>query len=214
MGSSEVERGLREQIRYYRRRATEYDETAVGRDGAERFDHWLERLGPTGDVLEIACGTGLWTQYLLRRARSLTALDSAPEMVELARSRPGAEGATFVVADLFRWHPGRRYDSIFFGFWLSHVPPDRFEPFWSLLASWLAPDGRALFVDEGANRAPDADAASAYTERRLRDGTSFRIVKVFHDPDRLAADLAAIGWSARVEPLEDGFIAGVARRRS
>ena len=214
MEENEVELGLREQILYYRRRAPEYDETSVAPDGAdaERFGPWLERLEVGGDVLEIACGTGLWTQHLIRSAASLTALDSSPEMVELARRRaPGSE-ARFVVADFFRWRPERRYGCVFFGFWLSHVPPERFAAFWRLLEACFEPGGRALFVDEGAERAPRrAHPGAAFIERRLRNGSTFRIVKVFHEPDALARALAKLGWAARIEPLEEGFLAGVAR---
>jgi hypothetical protein len=28
------------------------------------------------------------------------------------------------------WRPDRRYDVVFFGFWLSHVPLERFAAFW------------------------------------------------------------------------------------
>jgi SAM-dependent methyltransferase len=213
MGTCE-EPGLREQVLYYRRRAPEYDETSVGSKAhdAERFRRWLERLEPSGDVLEIACGTGLWTQHLVRRVTSLTALDSSPEVIELARQRVAGSETRFVVADFFSWRPERRYDCAFFGFWLSHVPPERFADFWRRLATCLEPDGRALFVDEGVDRAPrDADPGEPFVERRLRDGSTYRIVKVFHEPDGLGRALADVGWTAQVEPLEDGFLAGVAR---
>src|SRR6266511_3494592 len=32
-------------------------------------------------------------------------------------------GRRFIRADIFEWVPDRRYDVVFFGFWLSHVPP-------------------------------------------------------------------------------------------
>jgi SAM-dependent methyltransferase len=217
MDSPEVERSLREQIDYYRRRASEYDETAGWRAGEvdRRFERWLGRLGPAGEILEIACGTGLWTQHLARAGR-VTALDSSPEMIELARSRVPGGSVRFLVADVFRWRPDRRYDCVFFGFWLSHVPAERFAAFWRLVASCLAPGGRALFVDEGAARAARGGAAvpapRSLAERRLRDGTAYRIVKVFHEPAELARSLEGLGWSARIESLEDGFIAGAAER--
>jgi SAM-dependent methyltransferase len=212
--SADVERGLREQVLYYRRRAAEYDETSAGWEGVagERFGRWLECLGPSGDALEIACGTGLWTRRLVGSVKSLTALDSSPEMIELARRRVREADAAFVLADFFRWRPERRYDCAFFGFWLSHVPPQRFADFWRRLAACIGPDGRALFVDEGVERAPrDADPGEPFVERRLRDGSAYRIVKVFHEPEGLGRALADIGWTARIEPLEDGFLAGVAR---
>ena len=59
----------------------------------------------------------------------------------------------FVEADLFAWRPDRRYDAVFFGFWLSHVPLERFDGFWALVADCLAPGGRVCFVDDAP---PDA----------------------------------------------------------
>jgi ubiquinone/menaquinone biosynthesis C-methylase UbiE len=210
------------QINYYRRRAGEYDETSVGDiDAASReFGRLIEQLAPSGNVLEIACGTGLWTQHLAPRARSLTALDSSPEMIELARSRVG-DVADFVVADVFEWRAPRRYDSIFFGFWLSHVPRSRLRDFWRLIDRCLAPGGRVLFVDEGAPRAsreepnrcrtPHVDSATV--KRRLRDGSEHTIVKVFHEPGELARALAQLGWSAEIEQTHEGFIVGVVHAR-
>jgi hypothetical protein len=40
------------------------------------------------------------------------------------------------------------------GFWLSHVPLERFGAFWSLVDECLAPGGRVFFVDD-AHRTPD-----------------------------------------------------------
>jgi hypothetical protein len=83
-------------------------------------------------------------------------------------------------ADLFTWAPDRRYDVVFFGFWLSHVPLERFESFWSLVADCLKADGRVFFVDD-AYRTPDElihGASSSIIRRRLDDGTSYRAVKV------------------------------------
>jgi SAM-dependent methyltransferase len=216
--SAEVESDglLADQIDYYRRRASEYDETSL--EDLEQpfrlFGPLVEALAPSGDVLEIACGTGLWTQHLAPRAERLTALDSSPEVIELARERVG-DGVEFVVANVFEWTPPRRYDSIFFEFWLSHVPPGRFADFWRLLDSCLTPSGRVLLVDEGAARASMEPkllpGRAGAAERQLRDGTVHKIVKVFHEPDELARSLAGLGWSAEFELTDEGFIVGAAR---
>jgi demethylmenaquinone methyltransferase/2-methoxy-6-polyprenyl-1,4-benzoquinol methylase len=208
---------MSDQIAYYRARAGEYDATSVSdiETASAWFSDLLDELAPRGAVLEIACGTGLWTQHLVERADRVTALDSSPEMIELARSRAGEPAPEFVAADVFEWEPQRRYDSIFFGFWLSHVPPERFATFWRLLGTWLVPKGRVLFVDEGAPRAsgdtPVESGSDPLSERRLRDGTRYEIVKVFHDRDELTHQLADLGWSANVRLSGDGFLVGSAQ---
>ena len=114
---------LAEQVAYYRARAPEYDGGALDLPGADEVIAALDAFGPNGDVLELACGTGAWTRQLLRYADALHAVDASPEMIELAAHRVGSDPRVrFVVANLFAWRPERRYDVVFFGFWISHVP--------------------------------------------------------------------------------------------
>src|SRR5947208_3153350 len=93
---------LSEQIEYYRARAKEYDATtlgtagfapvgAVGSIGGElaAAAHLLEKLGPFRQILELACGTGTWTQVLITIGDEVTAIDAAPEMLEIARQKLG-----------------------------------------------------------------------------------------------------------------------------
>lgn len=54
----------------------------------------------------------------------------------------------FVCADIFDWTPPRRFDTVFFAFWLSHVPSEMFASFWSLVGRCLADSGWVIFVDE------------------------------------------------------------------
>ena len=224
------DRLIEEQIAYYQARAGEYDEWFL-RQG--RYDHgpemnarWfaeveqvaraLEAFAPTGDVLELASGTGLWTQRLVATARTLTAVDSSPEVHAVNRERLGGAAVRYEVADLFRWQPDRQYNTIFFSFWLSHVPPERLESFWSMVREALAPGGRVFFVDalyEETSTAknhqlegPDAHAVT----RRLNDGQEYRIVKVFYRPEMLTEQLTAWGWQARIERTHTYFYYGEA----
>src|SRR5579862_4981426 len=93
------------QVAYYRHRAAEYDLTSY--EDVPRADRriaaLLDQLRPDGDILEIACGTGIWTHHLAGHARSLTALDAAPEMITLARQRVADFSVTFVAADVLDW---------------------------------------------------------------------------------------------------------------
>jgi SAM-dependent methyltransferase len=205
------------QLAYYRARASEYDRVYDERGDFVMKGPLVEELPIEGKVLELACGTGQWTTLLARRAERLTAVDGSPEMIAIARERVRAAGqpVEFMEADLFAWSPVRRYDTVFFAFWLSHVPPARFVAFWEAVATALAPGGRVVFVDTsiGDRVGEDVlDGAHPTVLRRLDDGSEHEIVKVFHDTDLLAAQLRELGWSASVRRVGTRFIAGVATR--
>jgi demethylmenaquinone methyltransferase/2-methoxy-6-polyprenyl-1,4-benzoquinol methylase len=105
------------------------------------------------------------------------------------------------------------YDAVFFGFWLSHVPPDRFDQFWALVVGCIDGSGRVAFVDEDDRAAPSdkinmvggVPAAS----RVLSDGRRFDIVKVYWAPGDLERRLRDLGWEISVRPVGATFLYGV-----
>ena len=206
---------IAEQRRYYAALAGEYGDHALDEPGGEEILEALERFRPTGNVLELAGGPGTWTPHLLRQATTVTALDASAEMIAVARSRVGDRPVRFVQADVFDWQPDDRYDTVFFGFWLSHVPPDRFEDFWRLVEASLAGGGRVLFVDDGYRTPGELvnGEASSVIERALNDGTTFRIIKVPYEPEDLERRLEALGWRITVTPTAGPFYWGEGQRR-
>ena len=149
---------IREQLDYYRARAVEYDQWWLRQGrynrGTTLNARWfaeaaqvsaaLSAFRPAGRVLELACGTGIWSEQLLPFASHLTAVDGSPEMLAINAARLRSPGVRYVEANLFEWQPTDRFDTVFFGFWLSHVPPERFADFWSLVGSCLSPGGRSV----------------------------------------------------------------------
>jgi len=225
---------LNEQAAYYRARAPEYDEwwqrsgryargpdaTARWKAEVEQVDVELAGAALTGHVAELACGTGWWTERLARTADRLTCIDASPETIEINRTRLRSAGLPlphYQVADLFDWRPDVSFDAVFFSFWLSHVPAERLAPFWSSVAAALQPGGRVFFIDSlpdqtstaNNHRMPDPDGIQ---ERRLNDGRSFRIIKLFRGPAELASDLQALGWQTVVGRTASYFVFGRAER--
>ena len=223
---------LDEQLAYYRARAGEYDEWFLRQGRYDRGDEhrrqWFEEVAiveaalaeaePRGEILELACGTGIWTRRLAERATRVTALDGSSEVLRINASRIGTANVTFVEADLFQWKPPTTYDFVFFGFWLSHVPAERFEAFWSMVRAAIRPSGTVFFVDSLATpqvTSPDQSIEPGGTvERHLNDGRTFRIVKIFYEPVPLAARLAPLGWTPDIRATPSFFIHGTARPRS
>lgn len=222
---------LGEQLDYYRARAPEYDKWWLRQDrydrGPEANARWfaevtqleraLARFDPRGDVLELACGTGLWTRRLIDYDTRVTAVDASPEVLAINRARVGDRSVRYVQADLFEWTPEpAAYDVCVFAFWLSHVPDDRFAAFWDRLGRALRPGGRAFFIDSARTQESTAadhrlpDPGDSTMTRRLDDGREFRIVKRFYDPETLSAQLAELGWDSRIQSTGEFFIHGVA----
>ena len=219
---------LSEQVTYYQSRAREYDEWFFRQGrydrGPELNQQWFREVGevrrqlsvfnPEGHVLELACGTGIWTEQLLRHATRITAVDAAPEMLAIHRARVQSSAIQYVQADIFDWSPTERYDAVFFGFWLSHIPPERFEDFWGLVGTAMKPHGRIFFVD--SQYEPMSTAKDHHLEhkqatrvtRRLNDGREFHIVKVFYKPAPLAEKLHELGWDLTIKETAHYFIYG------
>jgi SAM-dependent methyltransferase len=219
---------LAQQIEYYRERAGEYEDWWFRRG---RYDHgreanaaWareaqqvqseLERFAPCGDVLELACGTGLWTGGLAEHAVHVTAVDASPEALAIARGKVNARNVTYVEADLFAWEPKRTYDLCFFAFWLSHVPSERMAAFWAKVQRALAPDGSVYLVDSArSDRASARDHTLQQPDdevmlRRLADGREYHIVKHWFHADALHSSLAELGWSAHIRATREFFVYG------
>ena len=200
---------------YYSALAPDYLDQGLDLPGGAELTAALDAFRPAGSVLELACGPGTWTRQLLRHASGVTAVDASPEMLAIAASRvPGGAPVRFVQADLFTWEPDRRYDVVFMGFWLSHVPAERFGSFWALVAAALAPHGRVFFADDGY-RTPDElieGPASSTIQRRIPDGTAYRIVKVPHEPAELERQLRSLGWDITVTPTAGPFFWGAGNR--
>ena len=229
---------LEGQFAYYRARAEEYDEWFFRQGRHDRGPEWnrrwfseleevrreLDRFEPKGRVLELACGTGLWTVRLARHATNVTAVDASSEVLEINRARllkAGLEASVrYVQADLFGWHPDDAYDAVFFGFWLSHVPPERFEAFWDLVRSALRPGGRVFFVDSMRTETPGEkkrlgrDPRGHTTTRQLNNGREFRIVKIFHDPVALEGRLAGLGWRFSARTTQNHLLYGFGEPRA
>jgi 2-polyprenyl-3-methyl-5-hydroxy-6-metoxy-1,4-benzoquinol methylase len=226
---------LQDQIDYYRARAGEYDEWWL-RGG--RYDRgaelnarwhaetaavdaalvgWLAERRPR-NVLELACGTGLFTRHLAPRAERVTAVDASSEVLSVNRARVASDNVEYVEADLFAWRPRRQYDVVFFSFWLSHVPPDQFDAFWAMVGQALDPRGAAYLIDSAFDRTSTAKdhilpgQNEGVVTRRLNDGREFRIVKLFYEPESLTARLKPIGWNAALDRTPNYFIHGSAVR--
>jgi SAM-dependent methyltransferase len=250
MPERNVDELMASQIDYYRAHAPKYDDwwSGTGRhDHGERYRlSWQSEIAllrtaltaraPLGDVLEFAGGTGRWTVELESLADSVTVVDAAPEPVAIARGKVRSDKVTWVLADIFGYRPTRRYDTVFFSFWLSHVPLELFDRFWALVGACLAPGGQVVFLDNAhpslARDIPElaplqgvstdmllagvdsrTDLVTGVASRLAADGATYDLIKIWRTPEELQQQLAALGWDVEVATTDWAFIFGHGRQR-
>lgn len=215
---------------YYAARAPEYDE-AYGRRGAasggsvldlwrereiDEITGWLDQVPLSGEIVELAAGTGWWSPLLAQKGE-LSLYDINAEPLDIARGRLVAHGLRAHIHVRDAWQePDRQVDGVFCGFWLSHVPRGRLSEFLALVARWLRAGGRFAFLDERAGTAapdPAADPETGITVRRLGDDKEFRIPKVYYAPAELETALREAGFDrSEVRETERYFLMGTALR--
>ncbi len=201
---------LQEQIAYYQARAAEYDEwfNRTGRYdyGDELNDQWfadvevvrsaLHNIGRVQNALDIAAGTGIWTQELLKIADHVTAVDASAEVLAINQSKSSDANLSTVQANIFSWEPDQQYDLVFFGFWLSHVPPEKLDGFLKMVRGAMKPDGHIFMVDSRRIKTIEAKdrhlpkPEDIYHVRKLNDGREFKIVKIYYSPEDLVRHFA------------------------
>jgi len=183
---------------YYAERAPEYDEgSGIGTESFESRFAGLrakyERMFAGHTVLEIACGTGYWTEVLARAAHSVVATDVNPGLIERSRNKlQHCFNVRFQVADAYSLEGiSGKYSAAFAHFWLSHVPKKRLKPFLASLHSRLEPGALVLmgdslvYHDDWAKRRVD-EHGDTFEERILLDGRRFETIKNFPSKAEIA----------------------------
>jgi SAM-dependent methyltransferase len=203
---------------YYRDRAAEYDDVYAKperQDDLARLHEELRRLVAGGRVLEVAAGTGYWTQTMATSAAAVTATDLVPETLDVARGRRyGPAPVTFRVADAFGLDrvPGD-FDTAFIGFFWSHVLRADVPRFLAGLRSRLGPGARLIVLDNryvpGSSTpvSRTTDAGDTYQRRTLSDGRRYEVLKNFPTEGQFAADVAGTAVDLRWTQLEYFWLA-------
>lgn len=188
---------------YYAARAPEYDRIYLKPErqaDLRAIEAWLPPRFMHARVLEIACGTGYWTQFIAPFASQLVGLDAAPQTLEIARRRVTTNTVEFKVGDAYRLDDALgQFDAAFAGFWLSHIPKSRRQEFLRGLNARLKPGARVVLLD---NRFVDGssspicgqdDEGNSYQSRTLEDGSSHRVLKNFPPEVELQTMLSGLG---------------------
>ena len=191
---------------YYAARAPEYDAVYLKPErqaDLRAIERWLPFIFTSCRVLEVACGTGYWTQFIAPVATHILAIDGALETLRIAKARLPEAKVELIVGDAYAL-PQRvdKFDAAFAGFWFSHVPRERQREFLVGLHAVLKPGAKVVLLDNrfvagSSSPIDDRDSAgNTYQTRSLSSGAVHRVLKNFPTEDELRASIRGIGKSA------------------
>jgi len=198
--------------KYYSKRAAEYEQV-YEKPERQRELEWLRHRVPElyrgRTVLEVACGTGYWTQYIAPVAKRVYAGDINEAVLEIAREKPVPRGkATYFKADavtLENVPPG--CNAAFAGFWWSHVKKSEIAQFVANLAARLEPGSVVGILDNqfaewSSSPLTRTDAeGNTYQMRKLANGEEFEVLKNFPTARELAEAVGPVAREAHLEAL-------------
>jgi len=180
---------------YYAARASEYDKVYLKPErqaDLRKIEQCLPKYFTGCNVLEVAAGTGYWTQFLAKESQSILAIDAVQETLDIAQQRISATHVIFLQADAYDLSSlPYDFDAAFAGFWLSHVPKQVLPQFIEQLHSSLKPRSKVLFLDNLFVRGSSSDIVhtdefgNTYQNRKLVDGTQYQIIKNFLSEEEL-----------------------------
>ena len=198
---------------YYAARAQEY-ESIYAKPERQPDLRKLEALLPDmlagRRVLELACGTGYWTQFLARKAQKILAVDASRETLALAAAKGLlAQNVELRVADVYDLPDEMGvFDGAFAGFWWSHVPVRDHGRFVRSLDRRLSAGARVVLLDNlyvKGSSTPishrDEDG-NTYQQRRLADGSEHVVLKNFPAESELIAAVGEFGRNCQFVRLQ------------
>lgn len=196
---------------YYASRAPEYDriyQLPERQSDLRILEDWIPTILSNHRVLEIACGTGYWTQFFAPKAQHVVAVDTSIETMEIAKQRVKTNNIDFQVADAYALPETLgQFEAAFAGFWLSHVPKSRLQAFLTNVHKRLQVGSTVLFIDneyvEGSNHpiTERDDEGNTYQTRKLLDETFHRVLKNFPSECDLIKMIDGLGTKPQYRKL-------------
>jgi demethylmenaquinone methyltransferase/2-methoxy-6-polyprenyl-1,4-benzoquinol methylase len=185
---------------YYAQRAFEYEkiyQKPERQTDLARLKEMLSSAFIGRDVLEIACGTGYWTQHIAVGAKSILATDCNREVIEIAQQKRYNDCAVhFQESDTYSLHNIKgKFDAGFCGFWYSHIPKPQIREFLRVFHAKLTDNALIIMIDNKyvhSSSTPisrEDSASNTYQIRTLTDGSTYEVLKNFPTPQELKKSL-------------------------
>jgi ubiquinone/menaquinone biosynthesis C-methylase UbiE len=179
-------------IDYYAKRANEYEriyEKPERQNDLKVLRNLFCETLAGKSVLEIACGTGYWTQVVAQTAKAMTATDINEEVLKIARSKNYGCTVSFQRADAFDLNPSpqNNFTAGLAAAWWSHLRKSQIKSFLLHFHRLFPPGSLLVFMDNkfvAGSSTPISrtdDEGNTYQLRKLEDGSEYEVLKNFPD---------------------------------
>ncbi|MEG7894754.1 class I SAM-dependent methyltransferase, partial [Bacillus cereus] len=151
------------------------------------------KLFTNQSILEVACGTGYWTQFIAKTAKHITAIDYSNEVLNIANQKDILPSkVNFLQGDAYQLDkiPGN-FEGCVANFWFSHIPKFRIQEFLNQLHDKLGPGTTVFMADNiytesiGGTLAHKENDPNTYKIRTLDNGTKYEIIKNYYTEEEL-----------------------------
>lgn len=176
-------------VSYYKDRAEEYERIYLKPERqSDLLDATkiLQDIFTNKQVLEIACGTGYWTERIAESASSIFATDINEAVIDIAKAKSYSNNnVEFGLADIYTHSDKHKYQSLFGGFIWSHILLQDLDQFISKVNNLVVPGGTIVFMDnnfiEGSNHPITHidEQGNTFQTRKLEDETKHLVLKNF-----------------------------------
>jgi ubiquinone/menaquinone biosynthesis C-methylase UbiE len=177
--------------------------------------HLFQSIFKNKSVLEIACGTGYWTEQISKTATSILATDINEAVIDIAKIRNISSNVTFEVADMNLLNTGNNFEGFFGGFIWSHILLQDIDKLLGNLKDHIVPKGDIVFIDskqvEGTSHDKNRitrvdDYGNTFQKRHLENGTVHEVLKNFPTRSFLFDKLSQFTTDIEIIDLEHYWI--------
>jgi ubiquinone/menaquinone biosynthesis C-methylase UbiE len=212
MARRNIEHRIEELERYYRERAPEYEEIYNRSDPVRKKEFAraaarLRQIVRARRVLEVACGTGFWTEIASESAADIVATDVNEAMIDEARQKNyKRDNVQLVVGNAYELDSiAGEFDAGLACFWMSHVPKSRMDKFLRVFHRQLRRDSVVFMIDNteaagvGGQLLQEPGSEDTFKLRELNDGSKHTVIKNYFRPEDLTDLLAPHARDLSVE---------------
>ena len=199
-------------VSYYKDRALEYEKIyskPERQDELKSATGILQEIFAKKQVLEIACGTGYWTERIAAKVTSILATDINETVIDVAKKKGlSSEQVSFEIADIYNFPAHDKFESLFGGFIWSHVLLQDLDKFLSTVNTLVKPGGTVVFMDnnfvEESNHPVTKidEYGNSFQTRKLEDNSTHLVLKNFPTEDFLRQKIKDVAGEIRFYNLK------------